>query len=41
MNNDDPPIINDEFVPYKDYDTPNLPAEKDDIDNKKSVTFKK
>jgi hypothetical protein len=32
-------MVNDEFVPYKDYENTNLPAEKDDKDNK-TVKFK-
>jgi hypothetical protein len=39
LNTDDTPMVNDEFVPYKDYETTNLPAEQDDNDNKKSVKF--
>jgi hypothetical protein len=33
------PMVNDEFVPHKDYETTNLPAEQDDNDNKKTVKF--
>jgi hypothetical protein len=39
LHTDDTPMVNDEFVPYKDYETPNLPAEKDDK-AEKAVKFK-
>jgi hypothetical protein len=34
LNTNDTPMVNDEFVPYNDYETPNLPAEKDDKETK-------